>query len=156
MSHGRLALVLPALALLFATACAAAVPPTASPAPATPSPAPTSTPHPFTVPEPLKGTWQATIHGASVSPGLWTMEITRNQILATNPGQDAQPFALGLTDITGDQATFYADQACQAGYLKEGTYTFAIAADQLTFTLIQDNCRDRAALLTAASWARQP
>ncbi|MEA2677818.1 MAG: hypothetical protein QOJ81_1959 [Chloroflexota bacterium] len=173
--RSSLALVLPALALTFATACGAAAPPTAPPtlapaataaptqAPAptaapTTSPAPTGTPYHVDVPESLWGAWQASIsNNTNVSNGLWSMTIIENEISVLNPkAQDAsETFALGVTDITADHVTFWADPECQAGDIhKEGTYTYAVVADQLVFTLIEDDCRDRAALLTAAPWER--
>ncbi len=161
------------LALLLATACASpaasvptatptaaatVVPPTASPSPAaaTATSAPTGTPYHVNVPESMWGAWQASISGStSVSNGLWSMEIIENEFLVLNPrASPGESFPLGVTDITADHVTFYADQECQAGALVEGTYTYALVADQLTFTLIQDNCRDRRALLTAVPWVR--
>ena len=157
MNHSAV-LAVPALALLIFAGCSAAAPATPTPAPtASPSPArPSGTPYHVNIPEMIRGTWQGTIQKSTVSAGLWTLEITNNEISATNPGPGADPFALGVTDITADHVTFYADQECQAGDLKEGTYTWALVNNELKFTLIQDNCQDRAALLTATAWQRKP
>jgi hypothetical protein len=174
-SRSRLYLVMPVLALVVVSACAAAAPPTAAPtlapaataaptlAPAptaapTATPAPTGTPYHVDVPESMWGAWQASIsNNTNVSNGLWSMTIIENEISVLNPkAHDAsETFALGVTDITADHVTFWADPECQAGNIhKEGTYTYAVVAGELVFTLIQDDCRDRAALLTAAPWER--
>lgn len=158
LSSSRLSLVLPALALVLFTACGASSGPTAAPPTAAPtkSPAPTGTPYHVNVPTSIRGNWQAMLERTGVTPGLWSMEITNNEILVKNPHADAEFFPIGVTDITADHMTVFADQECQAGDLKEGTYTYAVVAEQLVFTLIQDNCRDRRELLTAAPWDRQP
>lgn len=157
-SRGRRSLVLPALALVLVAACGAATSPTAAPPTAAPtkSPAPAGTPYHVNMPASVIGTWHATLKGTGVTPGLWTLKIIKNEIFAINPHEGAEAFPIGVTANTADHLNFYADQECQAGDLKEGTYTYAVVADQLVFTLIQDNCRDRRELLTTAPWERQP
>ena len=156
-SRNHILLVLPAVAVVFAAACGAAAPPTASPAPSAP-PTAAATPYHVNVPAGYRGAWHASVAGSTtVSNGVWSMSISQNEITITNPnaGPD-EAFALGVTDITADHVTFWADPECQAGNIhKEGTYTYALVQDQLVFTLIQDQCQDRGALLTAAPWERE-
>ena len=105
------------------------------------------------------GTWKADIAGGTtVTNGLWSMEIIENEFIVTNPhAGPADAFPLGVTDITADHVSFFVDQECQAGdVFPDGTYTYAVVDNQLTFTLIQDLCRDRSNLLTAAPWVHQP
>ena len=53
---------------------------------------------------------------------------------------------------TASAGTFtMSDERCDAG---TGTYTYVIAGDQLTFTLVDDPCDDRVDTLTT-DWTRQ-
>ena len=151
-SRSYLLLVLPVLALSLVTACGAAQPPTASPAPTA-----VQTPYHVNVPASLVGTtWEANIQDSQVSAGLWTLEFTNNEILATNPHEGAESFPVGITNITGDHIDFFTERDCQAGDPQpDATYTYAVVNNQLTFTPIQDKCRDRKALLTALPWDLQ-
>jgi hypothetical protein len=161
--------MLPVLALVFATACGAAVRPTASvapsappvvspaPASAAPTSAPSQTPYHVSVPAELVGTtWQADIQNGQVTSGLWTLEFTSNEILATNPKDGADQFAVGVTNITADEVDFFTERECQAGDPQpDATYNYSVVNNQLVFTLIQDKCRDRRSLLTAMPWDEQ-
>jgi len=122
---------------------------------AVPTASPTGTPYHVNVPASLQGKYTASITDSSVSSGNWAMEITNNEILATNPKQGAQAFALGVTDITADHVTFFADPECTPGSDTEGQYTYALVNNELRFTALTDACQDRNSLLTAAAWLRQ-
>jgi hypothetical protein len=158
---GRTALVLiPMLAVALFSGCTAAAPPTQTSTPgATPSltVAPSGTPYHVNVPQAVQGKYSADIARSTVSSGHWTMEITHNEIMVKNPAPDAQPFPVGVTDITPDHITFIADPECTPGSPhQEGTYSYALVNNELRFTVINDLCVDRRALLTAGAWARQP
>jgi hypothetical protein len=170
-SYIRLPLLLPAIAFVFAAGCSTAAPPATSTAPATASPAaavatpaataatpmPTHTPYHVDVPAELVGTtWHADIQNGQVTSGLWTLEFTSNEILATNPKNASDSFAVGVTNITNDQIDFFTERECQAGDPQpDATYLYSVADNQLVFTLIQDKCRDRRSLLTAMPWDEQ-
>ena len=155
-TRSHVALLLPTLALVFATACSGAAA-TPSPVP-TRSPAPTRTPHTSTVPATLVGTtWQADIQNTDASAGVWTIAFTSHDLLATNPSPDAVSFPVGIANVTADEIDFMTPQDCQAGDPQpDATYTYAIVNNQLTFTLLQDKCRDRREMLTAMPWDQQP
>jgi hypothetical protein len=158
---GRTALIiLPALAALATSACGsrAVVAPTATPAAAATATAkPSGTPYHVNVPVAVQGKYTADISGTSISSGKWAFEITHNEILATNPAPGADAFALGVTDITPDHVTFFADPDCTPGNTdKEGVYTYALVNNELRFTVIDDLCLDRQATLTTTPWQRQP
>ncbi len=104
----------------------------------------------------MQGTYTALIQGTDVSTGEWTMEITENEIMVTNPRPGSDSFPVGVTAITADHVNFYADDECSAPHdAIEGKYTYAFDGHELTFDLIEDSCSDRQVLLTTAPWVRK-
>lgn len=109
------------------------------------------------VPESLQGTWKGMLEGTTASSGRWTLTITENEMLLTNPHPGSDPFPIGLTAITDDQVTFVADSECSDhGPVREGKYSYVLSGQQLAFTMIDDSCGDRIAVVSKTPWERQP
>jgi hypothetical protein len=89
-------------------------------------------------------------------PGRW-------QLLLTSPTEayfrppEGPSFPVGNPVVTEDgRITFAPDAGCptQTGAPGDGTYTWSLDGGTLTFTEIDDTCRDRVFVLTSQPWTR--
>ncbi len=109
----------------------------------------------------LGGTYEAQLGSSSdllVEPnpeGRWLLEIQGDTVVFETP--DGQRFAPGdPVTVEGATMTLSADPQCptQEGEAVEGRYDFRLEGDQVTFTEVEDSCRDRAFVLTSQTWTR--
>jgi hypothetical protein len=90
-------------------------------------------------------------------PGRW-------QLLLTSPTEayfqppEGPSFPVGNPVATeDDRVTFGPDAGCptQTGAPGNGTYTWSLDGDILTFTEVEDTCRDRVFVLTSQPWKKE-
>ena len=96
--------------------------------------------------------------GVEASPGRWTMEITQDEIVWTNP-ETGSTFSPGdVVEVTSTRIVFAPDPGCpdQEGEPTQGTYEWYWEGGQLSFTLESDSCLGRRDTLTAAPWEAAP
>ena len=85
--------------------------------------------------------------------GDWTIGFGSNGILTVDP----PPSFTGTTSgysfvVAGSQfrTVLFGQDVCST--LLPGTYRWSISGDRLTFTVVDDSCPGRVALLTSAAW----
>lgn len=96
--------------------------------------------------------------GVEAAPGQWTMEVTRDEILWTNP-ETGSIFSPGeVVEVTSTRIVFAPDPGCpdQEGEPTEGSYEWSWDGGQLSFTLESDSCLGRRDTLTTAPWEPTP
>jgi hypothetical protein len=111
----------------------------------------------------LVGTYTATLGPSGPElkeanpPGRW-------QLLLTSPTEayfqppEGPSFPVGNPVATEhDRVTFGPDAGCptQTGTPGNGTYTWSLDGDTLTFTEVEDTCRDRVFVLTSQPWTKE-
>lgn len=105
------------------------------------------------------GTYTAEIpEGVEAAPGRWTMEVTQDLILWTNP-ETGSTFSPGeVVEVTNTRIVFAPDSGCpdQGGEPAEGSYDWSWDGVQLSFTLESDSCLGRRDTLTSAPWEQAP
>lgn len=117
-----------------------------------------ATPSP-TTPVPLAGTYATTLVSTDVAvtsnrmAGDWTIGFGSNGILTVAP----PPGFTGTTSgysfvVAGSQfrTVMFGEDVCST--LLPGTYRWSISSDRLSFTVVDDSCPGRVALLTSAAW----
>ncbi|MEP7159335.1 MAG: hypothetical protein ABI797_07890 [Chloroflexota bacterium] len=117
---------------------------------ANPSPTPTA---------PLTGTYATTLVSTDVAvtsnrmPGDWTIQFGSSGILTvtTPPGftgtYSGYSFVVAGSQFTTD---LFGQDVCST--LLPGTYRWSLSSDRLTFTVVDDSCPGRVALLTSGVW----
>jgi len=145
---------------------------TPSPAPSpsvTPTPAPAATALPQAssippltadrlqeIPAPLHGTWEATVitgsEGPRVPNGSYSVDF-RSDVLLTGPlGTKLRDFG-GVTEVTARDAHAFTYSTRIDGPCGTGRYDVERRPeDHIRFTLVDDTCAERAAILTSVSW----
>jgi hypothetical protein len=96
--------------------------------------------------------------GVEASSGRWTMEVTQDAILWTNP-ETGSTFSPGeVVEVTSTRIVFAPDPGCpdQVGEPTEGSYEWSWGGGQLSFTLESDSCLGRSDTLTTAPWEPTP
>jgi hypothetical protein len=105
------------------------------------------------------GTYTADIpEGVEAAPGQWTMEVTPDGIVWTNP-ETRTTFSPGeVVEVTSTGIVFAPDPQCpdQEGEPTEGSYEWSWDGGQLSFTLESDSCLGRRDTLTTAPWEPTP
>ena len=117
-----------------------------------------ATPSP-TATVPLTGTYATTLVSTDVAvtsnrmAGDWTIGFESSGILTVT----APPGFTGTTSgysfvVAGPQfrTVLFGEDVCST--LLPGTYRWSITSDRLTFTVVDDSCPGRVAVLTSAAW----
>jgi hypothetical protein len=117
---------------------------------ASPSPTPGAT---------LLGTYAATLVSTDVAvtsnrmQGDWTIGFGSSGVLtvAAPPGFTGTSSGYSF-DVVGSQfrTVLFGEDICST--LLPGTYGWSLSGDRLTFTVVDDSCPGRVALLTSATW----
>jgi hypothetical protein len=165
-------LAIPALLVaLGATACGGSDQDDPAPAAATARPAATTAAEPAALPPELVGTWTTRLRKADAPPGLhlenpFTVTIAPNGGVDDAPSftlADAQEALEGETSmpaVDGDTITLR-HEGCfveGSGYrFFDNVYRYAVAGDRLTFTVVENGCKDRhaEAILTSRPFTRR-
>jgi len=117
---------------------------------ASPSPSPVAS---------LSGTYMTTLVStdAAVSSnrmsGDWTIGFGSNGVLTvTAPSGFTGTYSGYSFDVVGSEFTtdLFGEDVCST--LLPGTYRWSLSSGQLTFTVVDDSCPGRVALLTSAAW----
>jgi len=117
---------------------------------ASPSPSPTPS---------LSGTYATTLASTDVGVtsnrmlGDWAIGFGSNGILAVTAPPDFTGTYTGYSfEVAGSQfrTDLFGEDVCST--LLPGLYRWTVIRDRLTFTLVDDSCPGRAALLTSAAW----
>jgi hypothetical protein len=90
-------------------------------------------------------------------PGRWQLLLTSPTEAYFQPPQGPS-FPVGNpVAMTDDRVTFGPDAGCptQTGTPGDGTYTWSLDGDTLTFTEVEDTCRDRVFVLTSQPWTKE-
>jgi hypothetical protein len=105
------------------------------------------------------GTYMAEIpEGVEAAPGKWTMVVTPDGMVWTNP-ETGSVFSPGeVVKLTSTTIVFAPDPGCpdQDGEPTEGSYGWSWDGGQLSFTLESDSCLGRRDTLTTAPWEPMP
>lgn len=105
----------------------------------------------------LQGTWTTTLTKAdsAIYNGQWEITFASDgSFAASQAGVDV---AQGRYTLMQDQLVLTTESGihrCPAGD-ETGTYKWSLAQDTLTLTSIQDECGDRALVLTLHPWSRK-
>jgi hypothetical protein len=89
-------------------------------------------------------------------PGRWQLLLTSPTEAYFQPPEGTS-FPVGNPVVTEDgRITFAPDSGCptQTGAAGDGTYTWSLDGDTLSFTEVDDTCRDRVFVLTSQPWTR--
>jgi hypothetical protein len=117
---------------------------------ASPSPSPTAS---------LTGAYATTLVSTDVAvtsnrmAGDWTIGFGSSQILTvTAPPAFTGTYSGYSFDVAGSHFTtdLFGEDVCST--LLPGTYRWSLSSGQLTFTVVDDSCPGRVALLTSAAW----
>jgi hypothetical protein len=117
---------------------------------ASPSPAPAVT---------LRGTYATTLVSNDVAvtsnrmSGDWTIQVGSSGILTVTPPSGFTGTHSGYRfDVIGTQlrTDLFAEDVCST--LLPGTYQWSLSGGRLSFTVVDDSCPGRVALLTSAAW----
>jgi hypothetical protein len=86
--------------------------------------------------------------------GDWTIGFGSSGILTVTAPPDFTGTSSGYSfDVAGSQFTtdLFGEDVCTT--LLPGTYLWSLSSDRLTFTVVDDSCPGRVALLTSAPWS---
>jgi len=117
---------------------------------ASPSPPPTIS---------LRGTFATTLVSTDVAvtsnrmSGDWTIQVGSSGILTVTPPSGFTGTHSGYRfDVIGTQlrTDLFAEDVCST--LLPGTYQWSLSGGRLSFTVVDDSCPGRVALLTSAAW----
>jgi hypothetical protein len=89
-------------------------------------------------------------------PGKWQLQITSATEVYYQPPRGAS-FPVGNpTELSSERIVFAPDLECptQEGTPGKGTYEWHLSGETLTFTEVEDTCRDRAFVLTSNPWSK--
>ncbi len=104
----------------------------------------------------LQGTWTSDVQNTTATSGLWTLKIDAANAYLKNPQAGADFFSIDPTSFDAGAMVLPAAADCpDQATVTEGRYTYVLAGDVLTFTLVADSCGDRSGTLVAGPWARQ-
>ena len=107
----------------------------------------------------LTGTYATTLVSSDVAvtsrrmAGDWTIGFGANGILTVAPPPDFTGITSGYSFVVaGSQfrTVLFGEDVCST--ILPGTYQWSISSDRLTFTVVDDSCPGRVALLTSAAW----
>ncbi len=89
-------------------------------------------------------------------PGKWELVVTSSTEAYFQP-PEGPSFPVGNPlELSSDRIVFAADPECptQAGTPGAGVYEWNLDGDTLTFTDVEDTCRDRSFVLTSKTWSK--
>jgi ferric-dicitrate binding protein FerR (iron transport regulator) len=107
----------------------------------------------------LRGTYMTTLNSTDAAvtsnrmAGDWTIQFGSGPIMTVTAPPDFTGTRSGYTfHVSGSQfrTDLFGEDVCST--LLPGTYQWSLIGGQLTFTLVDDSCPGRAALLTSATW----
>ena len=93
----------------------------------------------------IVGSWE---HGVAADGLTWTLCVLDSGVFEATDEHDH--VTAGTYSTSGNEITFV-DGACGEGV--EGSYTFSISGDELTLTLVSDECEDRLEVIVG-TWTR--